>query len=273
MFDLNTLILAIIAGGAGTIIGGTQTFIITGFVGIIVYILQAAGVNVTFLNDVVLNVFFLPCIIFNGAGFATAYASKKYPIRGTETYKSLAFTNDPLVILCGCFAGLAGYLIYAMANYFGLPMDTGSLSVFLVGILGRILFSNKKYYNQNNLRRLKHPDWYALSYQLLLALMVSTAMAYFAKETGLYTIGFSVSALSLIFSFTDSAFPATHHITLVTGYAVMQTGNITLGILFGVISQIIFFLFAAIFNTDCDTHIDPPAVAIGICSLILFTMF
>ena len=51
-------------------------------------------------------------------------------------------------------------------------------------------------------------------------------MAYFAKETGLYTIGFSISALTLIFALSDPAFPATHHTTLVVGYAMAQTGNI-----------------------------------------------
>ena len=92
-------------------------------------------------------------------------------------------------------------------------------------------------------------------------------MAYFAKETGLYTIGFSISALSLIFALNDPAFPATHHTTLVAGYAIAQTGNILIAvaIVFGVIAHFIGLLFG--------THVDPPAVAIAICSLILFTLF
>lgn len=100
-------------------------------------------------------------------------------------------------------------------------------------------------------------------------------MAYFAKETGLYTIGFSISALSLIFALNDSAFPATHHTTLVAGYAIAQTGNILIAvaIVFGVIAHFIGLLFGMVFNTDCGTHVDPPAVAIAICSLILFTLF
>lgn len=59
-------------------------------------------------------------------------------------------------------------------------------------------------------------------------------MAYFAKATGLYTIGFSISTLSLIFALNDPAFPATHHTTLVAGYAIAQTGNILIAVAFGV---------------------------------------
>ena len=102
---------------------------------------------------------------------------------------------------------------------------------------------------------------------------VSTVMAYFAKETGLYTIGFSISALLLIFALNDPAFPATHHTTLVAGYAIAQTGNILIAVAFGGIAYCIGLLFGMALNTDCGTHVDPPAVAITICSLILFTLF
>lgn len=98
-------------------------------------------------------------------------------------------------------------------------------------------------------------------------------MAYFAKKTGLYTIGFSISALSLIFALNDPVFPATHLTTLVAGYAIAQTGNILIAIAFGVIAHFVGLLFGMVFNTDCGTHVDPLAVAIAICSLILFTLF
>lgn len=82
------------------------------------------------------------------------------------------------------------------------------------------------------------------------------------KKTGLYTIGFSISALSLIFALNDPAFPATHHTTLVTGYSIAQTGNILIAIVFGVIAHFVGLLFGMVFNTDCGTHVDLPAVAL-----------
>ena len=69
-------------------------------------------------------------------------------------------------------------------------------------------------------------------------------------------------------------YPTTHHETLVVAYAMAATGaNVALSIAFGMLSNLIYLLFARYFNENCDTHIDPPAVAIEICSLILFTCF
>lgn len=273
MFSLLSIILSFFSGILGTLIGGTQTFICTGFVGIVIVILSQCGVDTAFINDYVANILFLPCIIFNGAAFATAYASENHSIRGVETSRSLAFCQDYKVLLAGGLAGIIGYMIYAFENYFNFPVDTGAISVLLVGILGRVLFNKENTYNKDNVAFLKKANCQFWIYQTILGLSVSIMMAFFAKTTGLYTIGFSISALSLIFALSDSAFPATHHTTLVTGYAIMQTGNIVIAVIFGLIAHIIGLVFGMIFNSDCGTHVDPPAVAIALLSFILFTFF
>lgn len=273
MFSLSSIILAFFAGILGTLIGGTQTFICTGFVGLLIFLLEHVGVNTTFLNEALSNNLFLPCIIFNAAGLATAYAGTKHEIRGVETSRSLAFTNDPKVLLVGAIGGVLGYLIFAFENYFSFPIDTGAVSVILVGVLGRILFNQEDTYNEKNLDFLEKASPSFWGFQFLIGLAVSTVMAYFAKETGLYTIGFSISALTLIFALSDPAFPATHHTTLVVGYAMAQTGNILIAVLFGIIAHFVGLIFGMVLNTDCGTHIDPPAVAIATCSLIIFTLF
>lgn len=129
MFSLSSIILAFFAGILGTLIGGTQTFICTGFVGLLVIIFNHCGIDTTFLNEVISNNLFLTCIIFNAAGLATAYASTKYDIRGVETSRSLAFTNDPYVLLVVALGGILDYLIFDFENYFGFPVDTGAVSV------------------------------------------------------------------------------------------------------------------------------------------------
>ena len=135
MFSLSSIILAFFAGILGTLIGGTQTFICTGFVGLLVIIFNHCGIDTTFLNEVISNNLFLPCIIFNAAGLATAYAGTKHDIRGVETSRSLAFTHDPYVLLVGALGGILGYLIFDFENYFGFPVDTGAVSVILVRFL------------------------------------------------------------------------------------------------------------------------------------------
>lgn len=95
--NIQYMILAFMGGGLGTIIGGTQTFIITGLVGILAALMTVSGVSVEWFNNTVLNLIFLPYVIFNGAVLATGYASLKYDIKGYETGRSLAFTVDPIV--------------------------------------------------------------------------------------------------------------------------------------------------------------------------------
>lgn len=271
---LTRIVLAMLAGGCGALVGGTQAFIMVGFVGIISYVLAVLGADVTFYNDMLLNHFFLPAIMFNGAGFATAYAGTKHDIRGFQTARPLGFTKDPMVLVMGMLGGLMGYGIFYLANLVGLPADTGACSVIIIGVLGRLLFNKEQNINKENLAHFKKNGYSdQLLYQILLAVLIAGGMSYFAKETGLYTIGFSISAISLIFSLIDGNFPCTHQTTLVAGYAIQQTGSIALGVLFGVIASLINFYFGEIFNTECGTHIDPPAVAIFTCSLILFTLF
>ena len=77
----------------------------------------------------------------------------------------------------------------------------------------------------------------------------------------------------MLFAFSHPEFPATHHITLVAGYAMMQTNNYVISVIFAILSQVIFIAFTNYFNTDLDTHVDGPAVAIASLSLILFTLF
>ena len=42
-------------------------------------------------------------------------------------------------------------MIFAFENYFSFPVDTGAVSVILVGVLGRILFNQEDTYNEKNL--------------------------------------------------------------------------------------------------------------------------
>lgn len=276
---LINLLIAMAAGGLGALIGGTQTFIMTGFVGIISAVFVAVGQGSAFFDTQVVNQMFLPAIIFNGDVVATAYAAKHYDIRGHETNRSLAFTKDSKVILMGCLGGLLGFLVYSLAVYLKLPCDQGSVAVILVGILTRVLLGQERKINPDGLKFIEGdgtPDsdggasvW---SFHILMALIAGLAMGYFVKATQLYTIGFSISAVTLIFGLTDPHFPATHHITLVAGYCVQATGNVFTGAMFAIIAELINLVFGEIFNNECGTHLDPPAVAIFICSLIIFTL-
>lgn len=270
--DFMMIILSFFAGVLGTFLGGTQTFICTGLIGLIVSFFSLAGYDVQFLNDIILNVLFLPCIIFNGAGVATAYAAKNHDIRGVNTDRSLLFTKDYKVFLCGGIFGVVGYLLFTIFTSLNLPLDIGALVVVLVGIIGRLLFNQEQWINKKAFTPSRNAMVNLLTFQFILSIGVSLITILLVDLTNIVSIGFYISAFSLIFVFKYPQFPATHHISMVVGYAYVQTGDIFISLLFGVMSHLIFTVFGLFFNVDCGTHIDPPAVAIGTLSLIIFIL-
>lgn len=270
---MEKFILAFLAGGLGAVIGGTATFVMTGFIGIVVAIMSVCNCDVTSISDLFLNLVFMPCVIFNGAVAATAFSANKlgYNHGGEDGSKSMLYTKNPLVLVVGCIFGLIGYLVYLAFNKLGVPGDLGAFSVMSVGFLVRFLFGTHKWKNHEATCLFK--DLNGLLFQVLYAGIVSYITAYFVRICGIASIGFSISALSLIFGYFVADFPVTHHTTLIAGYAIMQTGNMGLAVLFGIIAQLIFVVFSDYFNTKLDTHVDGPAVAIAICSAIIFGLF
>lgn len=267
-----TMTIAAVAGVIGTMIGGTEAFIVYGFVVIIQAILTKCGVDLTTYNAYCANLFFLPAVMFNAAVPATGYAAMKHDkIRAWETSRSLAFAHDAKVGIVGALAAMGGYLVFAVATNMGLPCDTGALSVCTIALISRLIFKGPYVVNPTGTKALtKVMKW---DWEILIAAAAAFASAFFVKLTGLVSIGFALSAVSLLFMLLDGNTPATHHITMVAGYAVMATGNIFIAVLFGILAAIINNVFGAYFNTGNGTHFDPPAVAILTCSLIIMTLF
>lgn len=278
MFSASTALLAFFLGIVGAIFGGTQVFIVTGFAGLFIYALKAAGVESAFLTDTLLNTVFLPAVIFNAASVSTAFAARKgYDVEGWDVTHSLLFTHDPVVMLTAGLGGLAGYLVFAVAVTLGVPADQGSCSVIIIGVLTRLLLGNGHWVNPEATAYYQREGVNYWIFQLINATAICgvTAMVLSQVDSAYYTIGFSISAALILLSTFDvqhKTYPTTHHETLVVGYAMAATGgNVVLATIFGMIANLIYLLFARYCNENCDTHIDPPAVAIAIMSFILWT--
>ena len=175
--------------------------------------------------------------------------------------------------------GVAGYLVFAFARGIGLPADQGSFSVILIGVLTRIFLGNGHWVNPNATAyyQKEGPRYWVFQLVNGLGICGLTALVLEQMDPAFYNIVFNISAALILLSIFDQqhrTYPTTHHETLVVAYAMAATGaNVVLSIAFGLLSNLIYLLFARYFNENCDTHIDPPAVAIEICSLILFTCF
>ena len=278
-FDPFLVVFSFGVGILGAMLGGIQTFICTGFAGVVVYILKAAGVEPTLLGDSVLNTLLLPAIIFNASAMATAVAARKYPqIKGWDITRSLIFTHDTLVMLVGGAAGAGGYLLFSLLTYLGLPADAGSWAIVLFGIVARLTLSTGRKWNPDATEYYRKEGWQYWVFQTVNCLAVAGVFAFILHEAGpeFYGVGFSISALLLIFSYAGDGqkVPTTHQITNIVGVTLgLTNGNIALAVLFGLISNHIYLVFSKYFNEDCSTHIDGPAVGIALTTLLLNLIF
>lgn len=266
-------------GILGAMFGGIQTFICTGFAGIVVYTLKAAGIEPTLLGDSVLNTLLMPAIIFNGASVATALAARRtHEIAGWDITRSLIFSHDPVVMLAGGVGGTLGYLLFALLSYLGLPSDAGSCSIIIIGVIVRLTMSEGRKVNTDATAYYREQGVRYWVFQTINCLAVATVFALLLSQAGpdFYGVGFSISAALLLFGYASDGqkVPTTHQISNIVGVTLGLTGgNVILAIVFGFVSNIIYLLFARYLNDDCSTHIDPPAVGIAVTSLILHLIF
>lgn len=278
-FDPFLVVFSFGVGILGAMFGGTQAFICTGFAGVIVYVLKAAGLEPTLLGDTVLNMLLLPAIIFNGSAVATAVAARNYPqIKGWDITRSLIFAHDPLIMLIGGAAGAVGYLLFSFLSFMGVPTDAGALAIVIIGVITRLTLSTGRKWNPEATQYYREEGVRYWVFQTINCVAVASVFAFILAEAGpeFYGVGFSISALLLIFGYAGDGqkVPTTHQITAVIGTALALTGgNIVLAVIFGTISNVIYLLTAKYFNEDCSTHIDGPAIGIAVTTLLLYIIF
>ena len=277
------LVLAAFGGGIfGALLSGTGAFIMVGITGLVGVGAIAASGNTSILTDIAFGPFFGPHVAFVGGVAAAAYAGnkKQYITTGADINTPLVFTKDPVVLVIAGLFGVIGYFINNMYAQFLPPMDTVALTVVTCGIICRLMFGSSGLIGAKELSIQDSSGRYTilgseLLFDLLIAIGLSSAVSFAAINLQIPEIGFVISAFSLIFLYTTpGGGPVTHHLTVTAGVAAVHTGNPLYGIMAGVLACVLFeFLGVRTFNKYQDTHIDPPAVAIAITSLIVLNIF
>ncbi|QZY57528.1 hypothetical protein K7H06_13880 [Crassaminicella profunda] len=273
-------ILAAFGGGVfGALIGALPAFIFTGVMGLIGIAVMACGGNIDIVGNVAFGTLFGPHIAFAGGVAAAAYAANKkhYLDSGMDILTPLLKTKDSMVLLVGGMFGILGYLINSLFVSIGLPTDTPGCTVFISCAITRIVFGSTGLFGKTEIaatseleKRSFLPDAKTLAFNIVWSVGLGLVISYIVDLTQINIIGFCISAASLIFVQMGFDFPTTHHVTLIAGYATIATGNIFIGAVFAVIACIIGEIVGRTLNSCCDTHIDPPATTICLCSFIIF---
>lgn len=282
MFDFEMLILSFGGGIVGAAIGGLPAFVLCGICATIgLAIFWATGED-TFLNITAWGPLLGPHIAFAGGVAAAAYANKTGKLKsgGKDIVSSLMGLDAPDVLLVGGIFGSLGYALNWVATLFGniggFPAENCPVfSICVSSILVRLLFGSTGLFGKvrEGDNRWVPSDvagwipWQSKPAQLvLIAIGWGLPISYLIRVSPeLFTFGFALAAIALVFLGTGSQFPVIHHIGISAGMATVATGgNIWWGLTFALLAAFLGEFFAAAFTYHGDTHIDPPCWAVAV---------
>lgn len=294
--DILALVAAFGGGIIGAYMGALPAFIMTGIYALVGGLITAAGVT----GDVAVNFFAFgsfvgPHVAFAGGVAAAAYAGRKGKLAsGTDILSSLNGLGAPDVLLVGGIFGVLGFLIHYCIGL--LPVigsagpattDLPGITVFILAVITRLVFGKTgltgKYTGTGKREWFSTGSGFACNVLLGggIGIVVSFIAAFlknngYAAAYGIFPIVcFGFAAITLIFTQTGFATPASHHIFLPAGLAAVAginawgTAGALLGVLFGILGALLGDLVGKTLNSHCDTHIDPPATTIFILTIVI----
>lgn len=282
-------ILAFFGGVFGAAIGGAPSFILFGLMGIIgISSIVATGSDV-WLNTVALSPIIGPQTAFVGGVAAAAFLGKlsrqgklleadgspSPSFAGGNIFAPLHTTGNLGVLLVGGIFGAIGFgVLYLLDNVIGLKADNIGVTVIITNIIVRLLFGDAELMSDlpadaNKGKMITNNFLFNALWSFGLAVVMATVI----DVIQIPLFGFVLGAFALIFISAGVNFPMIHHIALIGGMAMQVTGNIWLSGLFGVLALVLGDTIGVLFNTNAKSHIDPPAGAITIISLILLNFF
>lgn len=279
-------LLASFGGGVfAAAIGTLQAFIFTGFAVIAGVAMAGAGGGDAMLGQVAFGPFLGPHISFGGGVAATAYAARRGLMpSGRDIGVALMGLNRPDVLLIGGLFGVAGYLCErGLAGLGWVPWtDTIAVTVVLSAIVVRLAFGRTGVFGRvapggGQFRTSEQARWLAWQESpgqiAAIGAGAGLASAYAAialgAEGGGAVLGFGIAAASLFFLHAGGSLPVTHHIALPAALAALASGSIVIGAAFGVFGGLAGECYSRLLLIHGDTHIDPPAAAIGTTVLLL----
>ncbi len=270
--DIIMLLTAIGGGIFGATLGALPAFILTGFVAIAGNVVVACGGTADILGGVAFGSFLGPHIAFAGGVAAAAWAHRYGELEaGGDILTPLAKYSSMKPILVGGVFGGIGYLLnYLFAGVLALPTDTVALTVVVSGFIARFVIGKTGPIGKcEEKTRAFFPEAGMFGFLVVFGLGLGAVVSQITVSTGLVTLGFGISAASLIFAQAGFPAPASHHISLVAALAASATGNIFIGALFGAFAAVLCEVYQRTFNSYCDSHIDPPAFTIFTLAFII----
>lgn len=306
IFNISIIeLLGSAAGGfVGAAFGGLVAFVFCGVAILIGIAIVICNHDPIFLNLVGLGPFFGPHISFAAGVAAAAYASHKgYLKDGRDIVTPLISLNKANVLWMGSFFGVLGYLLQTImekTHWIGSYTNSVALTVVIIGLIARLWFSKSGIVGEHHLRErgisrfkpcnqhfwLPYQDGFPMTitvgvfFGALSSWSSIVLLQTYPDSPSVILLGFSISAISLIFIAMNMSVPVTHHITLVSAVAVSSFLNIIhdnislliIGTVSGLITAIIGQIFSRFWLIRANTYIDPPASSIWPMTTIIILL-
>jgi hypothetical protein len=289
--DILLYMIAAFGGGVfGAAVGGLIAFSLMGVAAALGIIVVVAGGSPDLVNTLAWGPFLGPHISFAGAAAAAAYAMKRGKLStGRDITTGLMGLNSPDVLLVGGIFGVFGYLLNWALVQIGASqwVMTIALAIVLHAMVARLLFGKTGLFGTvpagyNRWLPTEKGSWIPWQSEPLQLLVIGAGYgalcAYVMNLLGpnaLY-ICFAFSTISLFFLEFGIKIPVTHHISLpaemITIGALAAGASpltaILWGITFGLAGAYLGEFFACTFTSYGDSHIDPPASAITLLTVV-----
>jgi hypothetical protein len=207
--------LAFCGGVLGGAFGALAAFILFGLLAIVGSIIAVHAGDTTMLYDVAFGGIFGPHVAFAGGVAASAFAAKKKLLKtsGRDIITPLLFerNTEPLLIggLFGIFGFCCNYILVSLVPNAIPQIDTIAATVFLSGVIARILFSDRPVINTKTRftqaaqgdKKLGiwlpwESDWLTVT---LLGAVFGLVAAQVTVLTGMQFLMFGLASFSLIF--------------------------------------------------------------------------
>lgn len=286
--DMFALVASFGGGVIGAYMGALPAFILTGVIAIAGAVAAMGGGADMTVGFIAFGSYLGPHIAFAGGVAAAAYAGRTKKLGdGTDILSCLNGLADPATLVVGGVFGVAGFLIhYLIGAVLHLNTDLPGFTVIISAVIVRFIFGTSGLVGKApaGVRREYYTAGKGMICNVLLGLGLGTTTGFVyqalvnagasAAAIGSYPIlCFGIAAVSLIFTQTGFAMPATHHIALISALAAVSSGNPVMGIVFGILTSLFGDFVGKTFNSHCDTHIDPPAFTIFIFTFIVNILF
>lgn len=286
--DMFALVASFGGGVIGAYMGALPAFILTGVIAIAGAVAAMGGGADMTVGFIAFGSYLGPHIAFAGGVAAAAYAGKTKKLSdGTDILSCLNGLADPATLVVGGVFGVIGFLVhYLIGTVLHLNTDLPGFTVIISAIIVRLVFGTSGLVGKapSGGKREYFTSGKGMVCNILLGVGLGTASGFVyqalvnagapAAAMGSYPVlCFGISAVSLVFTQTGFAMPATHHIALISALAAVTSGNPVMGIVFGILTSLFGDFVGKTFNSHCDTHIDPPAFTIFIFTFIVNVIF